>query len=119
MNTDPHVLEVSILCVAALCNVTLTALQKVHNISHLTPSYPKRKLFLKREVLVPQQLSVSISYKQNQNNPTLGNEMEVVKEPKPQMDLAYWFPSGHHSVTMKALMRNSFPTVSFGFCLRA
>lgn len=53
-NASPPVPEVSIFCVTALCNVTLTALQKAHAISRLTSTYLKRKLFLSREV--PEQL---------------------------------------------------------------
>lgn len=106
-------LEVSIFCMTAL-----TALLKAHDISCLTFTYLKTKLFLNREVLVPQQLSVSIWRGWNQIDPILGHEMEVVKEPNPQMVLACWLPSGHHSVITNAVMRSTFSTVSFSFqCL--
>lgn len=59
-NTEPLVLVVSIFCVTAQCNETLTAIRKADDISRLTSTYLKRKLFLNGEVLVPQQLSVSI-----------------------------------------------------------
>lgn len=49
-------------------NATLKALPNVRDISRLA-AYLKRKLFLNREVLVPQQ----VCYKQHQKDPILGN----------------------------------------------